>query len=216
MSGHEDAAARATLRIAGVFQGKRDLWVRRLESYYTELEKLIVGEWLDSSDLSGLVREARLASREAIDGLANDLSAELLHTSSGIFSRFETDRASLIAEISKLQAELSRLISSDEEGVLRENDALRSVVLNLPEYQLLCIIQQSRGGTYADLSARSSIKKGKVQKYIKMLAERGHVIIDRKSRPHRVLFVDTPWNPNPTGSISDYHPEVQQALHPQV
>ena len=100
--------------------------------------------------------------------------------------------------------------------MLRENDALRSVVLNLPEYQLLCVIQQCRGGTYADLSVKSKVKKGKVQKYVKMLAERGHVIIDRKSRPHRVIFVDTPWEPNPTGNIVEYHPEAKQALHPQV
>jgi hypothetical protein len=212
----EHAAARSTLRIAGVFQDKRDVWVRRLESYYVELEKLVVGEWLDSSDLTGLVREARLASKEAIDGLANDLSAELLHASNGIFSRFETDRATLVAEISKLKAKVSRLLSADEEGMLRENDALRSVVLNLPEYQLLCIIQQCRGGTYAGLSVKSNIKKRKVQKYVKMLAERGHVIIDRKSRPHRVLFVDTPWSPNPTEDIAEYHPVAQQALHPQV
>ncbi|MFW9803876.1 MAG: hypothetical protein ACFFFC_14535 [Candidatus Thorarchaeota archaeon] len=216
MSSHEDTAARSTLRIAGVLQGKRDLWVRRLENYYSELEKLIAGEWLDSSDLTGLVREARLASREAIDGLANDLSAELLHTSSGIFSRFESDRVTLLAEISKLKAKVSRLLSADEEGMLRENDALRSVVLNLPEYQLLCVIQQSRGGTYADLTARSEIKKGKVQKYVKMLAERGHVIIDRKSRPYRVLFVDTPWEPSPTALNTQYHPDLEPALRPQV
>jgi hypothetical protein len=216
MSSHDDLAARATLRIAGAFQGKRDLWVRRLESYFVELEKLIDGEWLDSSDLAGLVREARLASREAIDGLANDLSAELLHTSSGVFSRFESDRASLVAEISKLQAEISRLLSSDEEGVLRENDALRSVVLNLPEYQLLCIIQQARGGTYSDISMKSKVAKAKVRKYVKSLAERGHVIIDRKSRPHRVLFVDTPWEPSPTALSNQYHPELEPALRPQV
>ena len=216
MSNHEDAAARSTLRIAGVLQSKRDLWVRRLENYYAELEKLILGEWLDSSDLTGLVKEACLASREAIDGLANDLSAELLHASSGIFSRFESDRATLMAEISKLKAEISRLLSVDEEGVLRENDALRSVVLNLPEYQLLCVIQQSRGGTYADLSARSKVKKGRVQKYVKILADRGHVIIDRKSRPHRVLFVDTPWEPSPTALSTPYHPDLETALHPQV
>ena len=216
MSSHDDLAARATLRIAGVFQGKRDLWVRRLESYFTELEKLIDGEWLDSSDLAGLVREARLASREAIDGLANDLSAELLHTSSGVFSRFESDRASLVSEISKLQAEISRLLSSDEEGVLRENDALRSVVLNLPEYQMLCIIQQVRTGTYADISTKSKVTKAKVQKYVRSLAERGHVMIDRKSRPHRVLFIDTPWEPSPTALSNQIHPGLEPALRPQV
>jgi DNA-binding MarR family transcriptional regulator len=216
MSNHEDAAARSTLRIAGVLQSKRDLWVRRLENYYAELEKLILGEWLDSSDLTGLVKEACLASREAIDGLANDLSAELLHASSGIFSRFESDRATLVTEISKLKTENTRLLSMDEEGVFRENDALRSVVLNLPEYQLLCVIQQSKGGTYADLSARSKVKKGKVQKYVKMLADRGHVIIDRKSRPHRVLFVDTPWEPSPTALSTPYHPDLETALRPQV
>ncbi|MHA2141415.1 MAG: hypothetical protein ACXADF_08420 [Candidatus Thorarchaeota archaeon] len=216
MKSHDNAAARATLRIAGVFQSKRDLWVRRLESYYAELDRLVVGEWLDSSDLTGLVREARLASREAIDGLANDLSAELLHASSGIFSRFESDRTTLSSEINRLQMELSRLISADEDGVLRENNALRSVVLNLPEYQLLCIIQQCRGGTYADLSEKSKVPKGKVRKFVKLLAARGNVIVDRKSRPHRVLFVDTPWDPNPSGIIAQYHPETQQALHPQV
>jgi len=216
MSNHEDVAARSTLKIAGVLQSKRDLWVRRLENYYTELERLIVGEWLDSTDLTGLVREARLASREAIDGLANDLSAELLHASSGIFSRFETDRASLVAEISKLQTELARLLSLDEEGVLRENDALRSVVLNLPEYQLLCVIQQIRGGTYAEISSNSKVTKGKVQKYVKVLAERGHVLIDRKARPHRVLFVDTPWQPIPTALSSQIHLDLQTVLRPQV
>ncbi|MFW9967301.1 MAG: hypothetical protein ACFFEA_09125 [Candidatus Thorarchaeota archaeon] len=216
MSSHDDIAARATLRIAGAFQGKRDLWVRRLESYFTELEKLIDGEWLDASDLAGLVREARLASREAIDGLANDLSAELLHTSSGVFSRFESDRASLITEIGRLKAKITTLLSSDEEGVLRENDALRSVVLNLPEYQLLCVIHQARGGTYADISMKSKVAKSKVRKYVKILAERGHVIIDRKSRPHRVLFVDTPWDGS-LGSIStDFHPELEPAPRPQV
>ena len=194
MSGHDDAAARATLKMAGAFQDKRDLWVRRLETYFSEVERLVTGEWLDSTDLVGLVKESRLASREAIDGLANDLSAELLHESSGVFTRFETERARLVTEINRLQSSLSRLLAADEEGLRSENDSLRSIVLNLPEYQLLCVIQQIRSGNYGDIAEASGVTKGKVRKYVKTLSERGNVFIDRKPRPHRVHFVSAPWD----------------------
>lgn len=198
MNTNDDAAARATLKMAGVFQGKRDLWVRRLETYFSEVERLVVGEWLDSTDLIGLVKESRLASREAIDGLANDLSAELLHESSSVFNRFESERAVLMEEITRLQASLSRLLSADEDGIRSENDALRSIVLNLPEYQLLCVIQQIKSGNYEEIADASGVSKAKVRKCVKTLTERGNVFIDKKSRPHRVHFVFAPWDDLPS------------------
>ncbi|MCK5152634.1 MAG: hypothetical protein KAQ65_12360 [Candidatus Thorarchaeota archaeon] len=46
MTNPDDNAARLTLKLAGVFQEVRDIWVRRLESYFGQLESLIDGQWI--------------------------------------------------------------------------------------------------------------------------------------------------------------------------
>ncbi|MBE0527246.1 MAG: hypothetical protein IH631_09905, partial [Candidatus Thorarchaeota archaeon] len=50
MTNPDETAARTTLRIAGVFQEIRDSWVRRLDSYYNQIESLTEGDWIDSQD----------------------------------------------------------------------------------------------------------------------------------------------------------------------
>ena len=57
--GHsEDLVARTTLRIAGVFQEITEAWSKRLDSYFTQLDSLIKGEWLGPNDIRGMVDAA--------------------------------------------------------------------------------------------------------------------------------------------------------------
>lgn len=205
MTSPEDTvAARTTLRIAGVFQEIRDSWVRRLDSYFNQLESLSDGDWIDAQDLTGIIREARLASREAIDGLGNDLSSELIHSSNGIITRYEAERASLQEEINDLRRSLSRALSGDANSIRRENESLRYALSTIPEFSLLKVIQKNRRSTFDQLAECTGLSKAKVRKYTKELVVRGHINVDKKSRPHQVIYLSTPW--------SAPEPEVQCTL----
>lgn len=204
----EAIAARTTLRIAGVFQEIRDSWVRRLDSYYNQLESLTEGDWVDAQDLTGIIREARLASREALDGLGNDLSSELIHSSNGIITRYEAERASLQEEINDLRKSLSRALSGDANMIRRENESLRYALILVPEFSLLQVIQKNRRSTYEELVETTGLTKTKLRKYTKELMARGYVAIDKKARPHQIVYLSTPW--------STREPEVQCTLEPTL
>jgi DNA-binding transcriptional ArsR family regulator len=204
----ETAAARTTLRIAGVFQEIRDSWVRRIDSYYNQIEALTEGDWVDISDLVGIIREARLASREAMDGLSNDLSSELVHSSNGIITRYEAERASLQEEINDLRKSLSRALSGDANTIRRENEALRTALLSIPEFGLLKFIQKNRRSTYEQLVEDTGLTKAKVRKHVKELMARGYVHVDKKARPHQIVYLSTPW--------STPEPEIQRTLENSI
>ncbi len=206
MTGHDETAARTTLRIAGVFQEIRDSWVRRIDSYYNQIESLAEGDWIEVQDLLGIIHEARLASREALDGLGNDLSSELVHSSHGIITRFEAERASLHEEINDLRRSLSRALSGDNNTIRRENESLRTALTSIPEFSLLKIIQKNRRSTYAELEEATGLTKTKIRKYAKELMTRGYVHVDKNARPHQVVYVSTPW------TIPE--PDVQSTLEP--
>jgi DNA-binding MarR family transcriptional regulator len=204
MASPDDVAARTTLRIAGVFQEIRDSWVRRLDSYFNQIESLLEGQWIDVQDMTGIIHESRMASREAIDGLGNDLSSELVHASNGIITRYEAERASLQEEINDLRHTLTRLLSGDANGIRRENEALRSAIATVPEFSLLEIIQKNRRTSYDDLEEITGLKKSKIRKLVKELISRGYVGVDKKTKPHSIVFISTPWHADV--------PQVQQTL----
>jgi hypothetical protein len=204
MTSPDEIAARTTIRIAGVFQEVRDSWVRRLDSYYNQIESLLEGQWFDSQDLAGIIRESRLASREAIDGLGNDLSSELIHTSNGIITRYEAERASLQEEINDLRISLSRALSGDANAIRRENESLRTAISSVPEYYLLDFIRKNRRSSYDELSDRTGLSKVKLRKLVKELKNRGYVAIDTKTKPHSVIFLSCPWTSS--------EPDLQQTL----
>jgi len=216
MSNHEESAARTTLRMAGVLQEVRDVWTRRLESYFTEVERLIDGEWLDASDLAGLVRETRMASKEAVDGLANDLSAELLHASSGVFARYEAERLALNKEIEKQKRRVARILASDEDGIRRENESLRTAIASVPEYALLKTVQALRRTTYDELADTSGLGKGAIRKHLKSLMAMGYVTVNKKARPHKILFLSAPWKFHSPVAVVQSHLQNAQPLRPQV
>jgi hypothetical protein len=193
MNNTHSASARMTLRLAGTFQEVRDAWSKRLESYFTQLESLIEGQWLDSNDMRGIIKESRSASREAMEGLGNDLSSELVHATRGISERFDAERVSLVEEITDLRETLGRALSGDESSIRRENEAMRAALLMIPEFCLLTIVQQLGRATYNELSDASEIKKGKLRALVKSLAQKGFIKIEKRPRPHRVVFVSSPW-----------------------
>jgi len=194
MTTTDDNAARMTLRIAGVFQEIRDIWARRLDSYYSQIESLIDGQCLETEDIIGIIREARLASREALDGLGNDLSSELVHTTNGVVGRYEAMRYSLVEEIADLRNEISSLTSGDENVIRRENISLRNALLAVPEFILLQIIQRYRRATYDQLCEESGLTKSVVRKQSKELLKRGHINIDKRARPHAIVYLSAPWS----------------------
>ena len=207
MTTTDDNAARMTLRIAGVFQEIRDVWAKRLDSYYSQMESLVDGQWLETEDILGIIKEARLASREALDGLGDDLSAELVHTSNGVVARYEAMRSSLVEEIVDLRNEVSSLTSGDENVIKRENLALRDALFSVPEFRLLQVIQKHRRASYDQLCEETTLKKSAVRKQAKELMKRGYVNIDKKSRPHAIVYLSAPWSQNSL--------ENQQVLDPQ-
>ncbi|MDF1540674.1 MAG: hypothetical protein P1Q69_17385 [Candidatus Thorarchaeota archaeon] len=196
MNSPEDNAARLTLKIAGVFQEVRDIWVRRLLEYYNQIESLIEGQWLGTDDMVKIISEAKSASKEALDGLGTDLSSELVHESRGVFGRFESERQSLIEEINDLRSSLSLAVSGDEGLIRNENQNLRHALLQVPEFQLLETIRSLGQTSYDNLAKISGSKKSNVRKLSKRLLDLGHVAIDKKARPHNILFLSAPWRGN--------------------
>ncbi len=193
MTTTDDNTARITLRIAGVLQEIRDIWAKRLDTYYAQIESLVDGQWLESEDILGIIRESRLASREALDGLGNDLSAELVHTSNGVVARYESERLSFIEEINDLRNEISRLLSGNENSLRRENESLRAAIDTVPEFKLLKIIQRDRRADYNQISNDTGEKKSTIRKLVKELMKKGYVNVDKKSRPHKIIFLSAPW-----------------------
>ncbi len=216
MTSPDESAARLTLKLAGVFQEVKDVWVRRLDQYYGQLESLIDGQWISHEDMLGVIQEAKEASREALDGLGTDLSSELVHESRGVFGRFEFERQSLIEEIHDLRSSLS-LANSGNEGLIRkENEALRYALLKVPEYQLLESVRTLSHASYEQLADSSGLKKSVVRKLSKKLLELGYVSIDKKSRPHEVVFINAPWRttlPSISPSTETEHIKVNIIAH---
>jgi regulator of replication initiation timing len=145
-----------------------------------------------------------MASREAIDGLGNDLSSELVHASNGIITRYEAERASLQEEISDLRQSLARMLSGDATAIRRENEALHSALKTIPEFRLLESIQKNRRTSYDQLADITGFNKSKLRKLVKELVSRGYVGIDRNSKPHSMIFISSPWLENES--------QVQQTL----
>ena len=204
MASPNEIAARTTIRIAGVFQEIRDSWVRRLDSYYNQIDSLLEGKWFNSEDFAGIIRESRLASREAIDGLGNDLSSELIHASNGIITRYEAERASLQEEINDLRNSLSRALSGDANTIRRENEALRLAIISVPEYGLLEIIRKNKRISYDQLTDVTGFSKAKSRKLVKELMTRGYAAVDKKTKPHSIIFLSCPWSAS--------EPEIQHTL----
>ena len=210
MTSPDETAARTTLRIAGVFQEIRDSWVRRLDSYFNQIESLTEGDWIDLQDLIGIIRESRLAAREAIDGMGNDLSSELVHTSHGIVTRYEAERESLQEEINDLRKSLARALSGEANSIRRENEALRAAISSVPEFSLLEVIQEHKRMTYDELIEASHLSKASTRKLVKILSARGFVHVDKKSRPHMIIHVSTPWMTDTP--VSQYSPNVSPTI----
>lgn len=209
MTTTDDNAARMTLRVAGVLQEVRDLWVKRLDTYFSQMEELVEGQWLETEDIIGIIKESRMASREALDGLGNDLSAELVHSSNGVIARYEAERLSFIEEIQDLRNEMSRLLAGDENAIRRENESLHAAIDSIPEFNLLKIIQRYRRTDYKQLVQISGEKKGVITKLVKELMKKGYVNVDKKSRPHAIIFLTAPWNLKQTRTslVPQDHPQ---------
>ncbi len=212
MTTTHDNAARMTLKIAGVLQEIRDIWKKRLDVYYTQIESLVDGQWLETEDVIGIIREFRIASREALDGLGGDLSAELVHTSNGVVARYESERLSFVEEINDLRDEISRLLSGDENVMRRENESLRAAIDSVPEFKLLKIIQRSRRTDYKQLEKDSGEKKSVIRKLVKELMKKGYVTVDKKSRPHTIIYLTAPWIQKDSQPLISFESPTPQSL----
>jgi len=190
----EEAAAKRTLKMAGVFQELTEMWISRLNKYFSQIESLVDGEWLDSSDLKGILHEAKEASNEALTGLGRDLSAELIQKSSGIISRHENERASMIEEMNDLKAQLDQALSADTSQLIRENNSLKQALLKVPEYQVLDALEMEKESTYKELGEACGIGTRKTRPLVRTLEEWGHAKIDEDTRPHEIHFISSPWN----------------------
>ncbi|MFX0108316.1 MAG: winged helix-turn-helix domain-containing protein, partial [Candidatus Hodarchaeota archaeon] len=54
-------------------------------------------------------------------------------------------------------------------------------------------LQTSGPVTYDSLAQLSGLTRGKTLKHVKILRKKGYVAIDKKARPHEVLFLSAPW-----------------------
>ncbi len=194
MNDTSETAARMTLKLAGELQEIRNLWVKRLEAYFHQLESLVEGQWLDTADLKGVIQESQQAAKEALDGLGGDLSAVLVHESGGLFARFEEERRSLYDEITTLRSELAQALSRDEDTIRWENQSLRTALFKMPEFKLLRIVRDEGRVAYKELSKKYGKKVSEIRRLVKALERMGYVAIDKKSRPHTVVFLSAPWH----------------------
>ncbi len=213
MSGVEDIVARQTLKVAGVLQEIRDLWTRRLNGYFEQVEALVRGEWFDTSDIAGLVREMKMAAREALDGLSNDLSAEIVHASNGLLARSARERESMQEEIRDLREAYMRAVSGDENTVRRENERLRTALFGVPQYALLRELERMGMASYAALCKATGMKRSRVTAAVKALTAQGYVSVDRRKRPHTVVFLGAPWDTPEDMPVSHVQGTPSRAPH---
>jgi len=199
---------RQALKIAGTLEEIQLVWLKRVEEYFIQLGSLIKGEWFDSSDLIGIIREAYSASKEALKGLGTDLSAELLHSSSGILSRFQSERSALLEEINDLRESYGRAISRDGSSIRQENESLIQAIKSVPMFQLLSILQDIRVTNYKELTKKSGMKRSDVRKYIQELVESSYASLDKSKKPHEITFVSAPW------SLHSFHAQSASSLPP--
>ncbi|MGV9103695.1 MAG: hypothetical protein ACOC3C_06235 [Candidatus Thorarchaeota archaeon] len=197
----EESAAKRTLKIAGVFQELTETWSNRLNAYFSQIDSLVDGEWLDSSDLKGILREAREASNEALNGLGRDLSAELIQRSAGVFSRHENERAAMIEEMDNLKAQLDQALSADTSKLIQENNSLKQALLKVPEYQVLSALENQKEATYKELGEACDIGTRKTRPLVRTLAKWGSASIDKDTRPHRIFFRSAPWGDDTSESF---------------
>ena len=190
----QELVARTTIRIAGVFQEITEAWLRRLDSYYSQLESLVKGDWLSPDDLKGILSESKLASREALNGLGSVLSAQLVHESSGLLARFEIERTGLCEEISDLKMTLDDFTSNDEFSVQIENQMLKKAIFSVPDFRVLQALQNLEQCSYSQLAERTGHNKRELKKIMKLLCELGYTEIDKGKRPHVIKFISAPWN----------------------
>ena len=101
--------------------------------------------------------ESKLASREALNGLGNDLSAQLVHESSGLFARFESERNILQERISQLKALLNDFASKDEFSARNENQVLRKAIFSFPDFRVLKVIQNLNQSSYSQLAETTGL-----------------------------------------------------------
>ncbi|TFG05433.1 hypothetical protein EU538_11375 [Candidatus Thorarchaeota archaeon] len=214
----DDTSARLTLKVAGAFQEARDLWVRRLDAYFSQLEQLVHGQWLTSDDIRGILRESRLAAREAIDGFGEDLSTQLTHESSGLIGRFQTERNELIEQIDDLEKRIDRMLSTDQGSIRRENENLRDTIMSMPEFELLTLIQEQGETTYKKIAKVSDCSVKEVRKLVRLLSKSGHVSINKSTRPHEIHFLHAPWGRRKMRESDEGdgrgHMTIQQSLIP--
>ena len=185
---------RQALKIAGTLDEIQLIWLKRVEEYFIQLESLVKGEWFDSSDLIGIIREAYSASKEALKGLGTDLSAELLHSSSGILSRFQSERSALLEEINDLRESYARAISRDGSSIRQENETLIQAIKSVPMFKLLATLQDIRVTNYKELTKKTGMKRSDVRKYIQELVESSYASLDKSKKPHEITFVSAPWS----------------------
>ena len=190
----DEILGRQALKIAGTLEEIQLIWLKRVEEYFIQLESLVKGEWFDSSDLIGIIREAYSASKEALKGLGTDLSAELLHSSSGILSRFQSERSALLEEINDLRESYGRAISRDGSSIRQENESLVQAIKSVPMFQLLSILQDIKVTNYKELTKKSGMKKSDIRKYIQELVESSYASLDKSKKPHEITFVSAPWS----------------------
>ncbi|NWF96031.1 MAG: MarR family transcriptional regulator [Candidatus Thorarchaeota archaeon] len=200
MTSPDSVSARLTLKLAGILQDVRGEWIRRLDQYFNQIESLIAGEWFDTADLGGLMKESRLAAREALEGLSSDLCAQLVHESSGLIARYETERAQLVDRINLLTEDINHALCCDDDDIRRQNEVLRSIVRALPEFTLLRIIEDAQAMDLNTLFEVSQTKKTTVTRHLKSLQEGGYVRVDGKGRAKRVVFLSAPWSTQRCGS----------------
>ncbi len=86
----------------------------------------------------------------------------------------------------------------------------------MPEYVVLRTLQRLRGTTYDELSRECGIGKGKTRKHIKSLMIRGHATVNRKLRPHKILFLSAPWDASTSIEKSQIPPRGVQVLPPHA
>ncbi len=198
MTSEEDIAARLTVKFAGSLQEIQDRWTKRLDTYFTRLESLVEGDWFAVEDIPAIIRESKAAAREALDGLGGDLCAQIVRESSGLIARYETERASLLRQLSQVRDETARVLSMDQNGLGQQNLELVSIIRSLPEFQVLSVIERQQQITYDMLSKETGLKRGALSKIVRSLAERGYVQIDTRDRRQVIHFKYAPWGSHAT------------------
>ena len=80
-----------------------------------------------------------------------------------------------------------------KEEIARRHRILKVLLLAVPQFKILEIIEKTKADNYSTLSKATGYSNTAIRNYISELEEDGFIIVDRSRKPFMLKIAKTPW-----------------------